>query len=688
MSTSIIWQFFTVEDQADEVAKCKLCLKGLRRGKVGCLPKDFSTSPLHKHMKSMHATEYGQAQEKALREEQSRKEEGAGTGPSPKQRKLTAMNQMTLEESFSQKKYWDINDHRSVAIHQKVMNMIAIDNQPFSIAEDQGFIELLAHIQPKYMIPSRRYFSDVMLPNTYKEIKARLLAQLDETHAPHVSFTSDIWTSQHSIESFISLTAHWVDEEFRRCSGVLSAQHFPGSHTGENIDHMINKMMREWEISEERQHILVRDGASNMVLGLRLANVASVHCFLHILDLVVKDSIFSQRTIIDLCAKVRRIATHFNHSSLARNELKNLQAEQGIKLPLFPVQDVSTRWNSTYLMLERALTLKRPLQIYTANHDVPILSSNEWNLCEKILRILQPFFEITKQVSSEQSTLGDVIPHVVALDRYLSKPGHDSGVQTTKTEIRNALRQRLLSCLPNKLNVKEDKNYVLTTVVDPRYKFKFLNNKEIAKKWLLEEMQTAVMPVNSDADTQATDKDGPDGNTHKAAGKKTTEREKAAKQRTDTNTPKSLKEEIHSDFLKCYDEVSSTEELSDEESSDDEQSSERDQTEVSKTRRKRPKGPSLSELASEVDRYAVTPTVERCKDPLSFWKEEKSIYPTIAKVVRRYLSCPASSVYSERLFSEAGNVFEEHRARLLPRNGEHLLFLHHNLPRFPINPKL
>ena len=153
-----------------------------------------------------------------------------------------------------------------------------------------------------------------------------------------------------------------------------------------------------------------------------MANITSVHCFLHILDVVAKDSVFSQRTIIDLCAKVRRTVTHFNHSNLARNERKNLQAEQGIKLPLFPVQDVSTRWNSTYLMLESALTLKRPLQIYTANHNVSILSSNECNLCEKIIRILQPFFEITSQVSSEKWTLGDVIPHVVALDRYLSKP--------------------------------------------------------------------------------------------------------------------------------------------------------------------------------------------------------------------------------------------------------------------------
>ena len=490
---SIIWQFFTVEDQADEIAKCCLCLKGIRRGKVGCLPKNFSTTPLHKHMKSVHATEYSQAQEKASLDDKLRRENTAQTGPPPKQRKLAAMNQITLEESLSQKKHWDINDQRSISIHERAMNMIAIDNQPFSIAEEQGFIELLAHIQPKYMLPSRRYFSDVMLPKTYQELKARISSQLDEANATHISFTSDIWTSNHSVESFVSLTGHWIDKDFARCSAVLSAKHFPGSHTGENISHMICQMMTDWEISEDRQHILVRDGASNMALGLQLADISSVHCFLHILDLVIKDSILSQRAIIDLCAKVRQIATHFNHSSLARQNIKNLQGEQGIQLPLFPVQDVSTRWNSTYLMLERAFHLKRSLQIYTANNDdLPILTANQWNLCEKMLRILQPFFEITKQVSSEQSSLSDVIPHVVALDRYLSKSGDDSGVQTTKEELRSALRQRLLSPSGEKLNVKEEKNYVVTTVVDSHYKFRFLDDKETAKKWLLDEMQVTV----------------------------------------------------------------------------------------------------------------------------------------------------------------------------------------------------
>ena len=128
------------------------------------------------------------------------------------------------------------------------MNMIAIDNKPFSIAEDQGFIKLLPHIQPKYMLPSRRYFSDVMLPKTYQDLKARILSQLDQANATHISFTCDIWTSNHSVESFVSLTGHWIDKDFSQCNGVLSNIYFPGSHTGENIFHMIRQMMTDWEL--------------------------------------------------------------------------------------------------------------------------------------------------------------------------------------------------------------------------------------------------------------------------------------------------------------------------------------------------------------------------------------------------------------------------------------------------------
>ena len=38
------------------------------------------------------------------------------------------------------------------------MNMIAIDNKPFSITNDQGFIDLLAALEPSYLYPSTKYF--------------------------------------------------------------------------------------------------------------------------------------------------------------------------------------------------------------------------------------------------------------------------------------------------------------------------------------------------------------------------------------------------------------------------------------------------------------------------------------------------------------------------------------------------
>ncbi|KAL0879633.1 hypothetical protein ABMA27_003348 [Loxostege sticticalis] len=62
------------------------------------------------------------------------------------------------------------------------------------------------------------------------------------------------------------------------------------------------------------------------------------------------------------------------------------------------------------------------------------------------------------------------------------------------------------------------------------------------------------------------------------------------------------------------------------------------------------------------------------------WAANAKQYPNLIKFVKIYLSAPCSSVYSERVFSEAGLIYEEKRNRLLPLNAEKLVFIHHNLP--------
>jgi len=75
------------------------------------------------------------------------------------------------------------------------------------------------------------------------------------------------------------------------------------------------------------------------------------------------------------------------------------------------------------------------------------------------------------------------------------------------------------------------------------------------------------------------------------------------------------------------------------------------------------------------------PNIERNENPFIWWKQHESSFPRISQLAKQYLSMHASSVCSERLFSEAGNIFEEKCSRLLPRNGKMLLFLHQNVNR-------
>jgi len=49
--------------------------------------------------------------------------------------------------------------------------MIAIDLQLFSVMEDTGFIRLVAKLDPKFVLPSQRYLSEVVIPNILAKTK-------------------------------------------------------------------------------------------------------------------------------------------------------------------------------------------------------------------------------------------------------------------------------------------------------------------------------------------------------------------------------------------------------------------------------------------------------------------------------------------------------------------------------------
>ena len=117
-----------------------------------------------------------------------------------------------------------------------------------------GFTSLLQTIEPRYKIPSRKYFADNVLPKIKESIDAKLAQLLKDVE--FLSLTTDIWSTNLSNESLISMTAHWIGDEFKRMLPVLHAQNIVGSHTGVAICQALESMLENWKICKSsRIHI-------------------------------------------------------------------------------------------------------------------------------------------------------------------------------------------------------------------------------------------------------------------------------------------------------------------------------------------------------------------------------------------------------------------------------------------------
>ena len=82
------------------------------------------------------------------------------------------------------------------------------------------------------------------------------------------------------------------------------------------------------------------------------------------------------------------------------------------------------------------------------------------------------------------------------------------------------------------------------------------------------------------------------------------------------------------------------------------------------------------------ERYNAKPVSK--EDPLVWWKARELLYHSIAKLAKKYLAIPASSVPSEHVFSLAGHVVNKRRAYLSSENVNMLIVLNKNFGKIEV----
>lgn len=246
---------------------------------------------------------------------------------------------------------------------------------------------------------------------------------------------------------------------------MLSIKHFKGQHTAHNIAIVLQEIASIWNIQLAKIHVVIHDNGRNIVKAVSNAGLASVRCFIHTLQLIIADCLKAQPDVNQMITTGKRIVTHFNHSGIAQEKLKLFQKE--LDLPEHElVQDVSTRWNSTYYMLARLMEQKRAISLYLTDCNIDNLTAAQWELLEQLLKLLQPFEEITRITSSGYACISEVIPYVVTLIRYCDKT-ITSELAPRLDQVRLVIQQGLRERFED---ITDSKNYLLATALDPRFK--------------------------------------------------------------------------------------------------------------------------------------------------------------------------------------------------------------------------
>ena len=116
--TSFVRKLLKINDSSESTAICIPCGKQINRGSNNSGQKSFSATPLHNHAKNFHLKLY---------EEERRNNIKPSTSSTPQERlkgnmlivkKMCEMKkQISIEDSITSKKIWDINDKKSKQLH-------------------------------------------------------------------------------------------------------------------------------------------------------------------------------------------------------------------------------------------------------------------------------------------------------------------------------------------------------------------------------------------------------------------------------------------------------------------------------------------------------------------------------------------------------------------------------------------
>ncbi|XP_056171262.1 zinc finger BED domain-containing protein RICESLEEPER 2-like [Syzygium oleosum] len=348
-----------------------------------------------------------------------------------------------------------------------------------------------------------------------------------------------------------------------------------------------------------------------------------VRCGAHILNLIVQEGL---KVIDGALQNIRDSVKYVRSTQGRRVKFAECISQSCLETGKKVCQDVATRWNSTYLMLEGALVFEHAfshLKLIDCNF-LTCPSPEDWVRAKKIAFLLQHFYDISTLFSGVRYPTANLYFYGVWQIQFrLIKPKSSEDV---------AIRSMAIAMLKKFEKYWKCYSVVLSfaAILDPRYKLHLL---EFCYSKL--DMDDHVEYVRSIRERF-----------HMLFDEYVTSTSRDDRFTSSTSRGNILVEDIVDNIGDNLDEYDAFE-------------SEHFGSQSTK---------------SQLDLYLEENRLDRKKYPdlnvLDYWKAHSHRYPELSLMARDILSIPITTVASESAFSIGGRILNKYRSSLSPENVE------------------
>jgi hypothetical protein len=323
---------------------------------------------------------------------------------------------------------------------------IAEDLRPLQMLEGKGFQKFVAKLDPRYIPPTRKTMRNTIIPKLTDEGKKEICEELYVVN--WVAVTTDMWTSK-TTTAFMAVTVHYLNDQ-GLTSRLLDCSPFHIRHTSENLKERLLDVIADFDISE-KVVAAVTDNAANVKKAIADADIKHIPCFAHTLNLCVTAALMEMPELVQLRNKISALVTFTRKSCNAKEDFSDCQVRLNMRFKSL-VQDVKTRWNSLYLMIDRYIELRQAIVLLLTMDSCKdkdfALSSEEWKVAEELRTLLAPAFEATVELSGESYVSGSkVIPISKSLITWYAAAGRRYALQQPNSfgqRFADALLQRII----------------------------------------------------------------------------------------------------------------------------------------------------------------------------------------------------------------------------------------------------